>query len=151
LSQETVVTQEQYDLMLSLAKDREFQELLIVTWETGCRPQESLRVEAKHVDLASQRWVIPTTPGKPDNRVVYLTENALAITKRSMVKHRRGPLIRNTDGVPWTTDAGLCGTWQMESTMIGRRVTERQSFLAIGLHSCAPPDSTGVILSRAPF
>ncbi len=105
---EVVVTEKQYRKMLALTKDRAFQDLLTVTWETGCRPQESLRVEARHVDLANQRWVIPTTPGKPDNRVVYLTENALAITKRLMMKHRTGPLFRNTDGRPWTTDAVNC-------------------------------------------
>ena len=32
-------------------------DLIAVTWETGCRPQELLRVEARHVDLVHHRWV----------------------------------------------------------------------------------------------
>jgi integrase len=105
---ETIVPEPHYEAMLAATRDEEFRDLLIVTWETGCRPQESLRVEARHVDLTNQRWVIPTTPGKPDNRVVYLTDAALEITKKLVEKHPSGPLFRNTDGVPWTTDAVNC-------------------------------------------
>ncbi len=105
---EIVVPQEHYEQMLALTKDDAFRDLLTVSWETGCRPQESLRVEARHVDLPNERWVIPTTPGKPDNRVVYLTETALAITKRMAERNPEGTLFRNTDGVPWTTDAVNC-------------------------------------------
>jgi hypothetical protein len=44
-------------VILANTRDRAFCDLLISTWESGCRPQESLRVEARHVDLANQRWV----------------------------------------------------------------------------------------------
>ena len=43
-------TPEQYQALLARYKDQEFKDLLTITWETGCRPQESLRVEARHVD-----------------------------------------------------------------------------------------------------
>ena len=105
---EVVVPEEHYREMLEQTRDREFRDLLTVTWQTGCRPQESLRVTAKHVDQANQRWVIPVTPGKPDNRVVYMTDESMEITKRLIKKHPKGPLFRNTDGVPWTTDAVNC-------------------------------------------
>lgn len=105
---EVVVPEEHYATMLAAAREEAFRDLLTVTWETGCRPQESLRVEARHVDLANQRWVIPVTPGKPDNRVVYLTDRALEITKRLMLKHPEGPLFRNSRGRAWTTDAVNC-------------------------------------------
>ena len=105
---ELLVPKEHYEEMLALTRDEEFRDLLIVTWEIGCRPQESLRVQAVHFDLANQRWVIPRTPGKPDNRVVYLTDAAFEITKRLAAKHPKGPLFRNTDGIRWTTDAVNC-------------------------------------------
>ncbi|TVP94603.1 MAG: hypothetical protein EA381_19830 [Planctomycetaceae bacterium] len=49
-------------------------DLVVTTWETGCRPQESLRVEARHVDYEHQRWVIPKRESKTKRliRVVYL-------------------------------------------------------------------------------
>jgi hypothetical protein len=41
-------------------------------------------------------------------RVVYLTDRALAITRRLMLRHRSGKLFRNSDGRPWTTEAVNC-------------------------------------------
>ncbi|MBW3539087.1 MAG: tyrosine-type recombinase/integrase [Planctomycetes bacterium] len=105
---EVVVPAEHYQRMLDLTHDEPFRDLLTVTWETGCRPQESLRVEARHVDLTHQRWLIPTTPGKPDNRVVYMTDAAMQIVRRLVLRHPTGKLFRNTDGKPWTTDAVNC-------------------------------------------
>ena len=84
---EVVVSQAEFDDILSLAKDDGFRDLLIVSWETGCRPQESLIVEAQHVDLVNQRWVFQQSEEKCGEslRVVYLTDRALAIVKRLMV------------------------------------------------------------------
>ena len=91
---EVVVTQEEFDQLVALAGDQSFRDLLIVTWETGCRPQESLRVEARHVDLANQRWVFSETEAKTDMpRIVYLTDEALAITRRLVLKYPDGPAV----------------------------------------------------------
>jgi len=107
---ELVVTPEQYQALLDRTKDQEFKDLLTITWETGCRPQESLRVEARHVDLAASRWVFPASEskGKKIPRVVYLTPKALEITRRLMEKHPTGMLFRNTDDLPWTPYATNC-------------------------------------------
>lgn len=107
---EQVVTPEQYQALLDRYKDQEFKDLLFTTWETGCRPQESLRVEARHVDLASHRWVFPASEskGKKIPRIVYLTPKALEITRRLVEKHPTGALFRNTDGVAWTPYATNC-------------------------------------------
>ena len=77
-----------------------FADLVNVTWETGCRPQESLRVEARHVDLQNQRWVFRKSESKMKRitRVIYLTDTALAITRRLMLAHPEGRLFRNTNG-----------------------------------------------------
>ncbi|HZL38113.1 MAG TPA: site-specific integrase [Tepidisphaeraceae bacterium] len=107
---ELVVTPQQYQSLLDRTADQEFKDLLTVTWETGCRPQESLRVEARHVDLAGERWVFPASESKNKRtpRIVYLTPKALEITKRLMEKHPEGMLFRNVDRKPWTTDATNC-------------------------------------------
>lgn len=107
---DTVVAKEEFDKILAHTPDRAFRDLLIVTWETGCRPQESLIVEARHVDLANARWVFPPKEEKMGRvpRIVYLTDPALEITQRLVLQHPEGPLFRNTRGRPWTTDAVNC-------------------------------------------
>ena len=98
---EKVVTVGEWEAILAAVTDRSFRDLLIITWETGCRPQESLRVESRHVDLVNQRWVFPESESKTDiPRVVYLTDEALAISKRLMLQHPSGPLFRNSTGDP---------------------------------------------------
>jgi integrase len=107
-----VISPAQFDVILSFVRKRPFRNLLIASWETGCRPQESLIVEARHVDLANSRWVFPPDESKGDQwpRIVYLTDKALEITKRLMKQLRTGPLFRNTSGKPWTTDAVNCAS-----------------------------------------
>jgi len=106
---ELVRSQQQFDDLLSIIPDRCLRDLLITTWETGCRPQESLRVEARHVDEVNRRWVFPQSEGKGGHlRVVYLTERAWEITERLRLRHPEGRLFRNSRGVAWTTDAVNC-------------------------------------------
>lgn len=106
---EQVVSNTEWDTILDNIADQTLRDLLIVTWETGCRPQESLRVEARHVDLENQRWWFSVTESKTDiPRIVYLTDKALAITKRLMRQYPQGSLFRNIRGKPWTTDAVNC-------------------------------------------
>jgi integrase len=105
-----VVAPAEFALLLSLAGGQNFRDLLIVTWETACRPQESLLVEARHVDLKNSRWVFPADEAKGEQwpRIVYLTDTALEITRRLMLKHPEGPIFRNARGVPWTPYAVNC-------------------------------------------
>jgi hypothetical protein len=99
---EAVISEAERTALLANVPDQEFRDLLIVRWETGCRPQESLWVEARHVDLVNSRWVFPESESKTDApRTVYLSETALAITKRAMLRHPRGKLFRNSNGKPW--------------------------------------------------
>jgi integrase len=107
---EVVVSDDEYDRLLDYASPESLRDLIVTTWETGCRPQESLRVEARHVDTANQRWVIPPSEAKGERitRIVYLTDKAFKITKRLMVQHPNGPLFRNANGGSWTTEAVNC-------------------------------------------
>lgn len=116
---EVVVTQVDFDRMMNYVRNDSLSDLMVVTWETGCRPQESLRVEARHVDLVNHRWVIPKSESKTKRmvRVVYLSDKAYAITRRLMLANPEGPLFRNLDGRPWTTDAVNCGFLAVQQRM----------------------------------
>ncbi|MCA9055806.1 MAG: tyrosine-type recombinase/integrase [Planctomycetaceae bacterium] len=103
-SREVVVSQAEFDDLLAYYKDQEFRDLLIVTWATGCRPH----VEARHIDLARSRWVFPRSEGKTGVHIVYRNDEALAITRRRMLKCPEGPIFRNINGNPWTKDSVGC-------------------------------------------
>jgi integrase len=105
-----VIAPDEFERLLALGGGQPFRDLLSATWETGCRPQESLIVEAKHVDLVNARWVIPPDDSKDERwpRIVYLTDIALEITRRLMHQNPAGPIFRNSDGNPWTPYAVNC-------------------------------------------
>jgi len=109
-ARDVLVTVEEYERLISFIPEGPFRDLVAVTWETGCRPQESLRVEARHVDERHQRWVFPRSEskGKRTPRVVYLTDAAMEVTRQLKREHSTGRLFRNTTGQPWTTDAVNC-------------------------------------------
>jgi len=64
---ETFVTADEFERILTFVPDEEFADLCIVAFETGCRPQEILRVEASHVDLTNERWVFKVKESKGKN------------------------------------------------------------------------------------
>jgi integrase len=121
-----IIAPVQFEVILSFVRMRPFRDLLIASWESGCRPQESLVVESRHVDLANSRWVFPPDESKGElwPRIVYLTDKALEITTRLMKQHRQGPLFRNTNGKPWTTDAVNCCFTALRNRM-GRAEVKR--------------------------
>ena len=130
---EVVVSEDEYEQILKYAQPDSLRELFITTWETGCRPQESLRVEARHVDSANQRWVIPPSEAKGERitRIVYLTDVAFEITQRLAQQYPTGKLFRNAKGDAWTSDSVNCAVDRLririgkkEMQCQGRRVAE---------------------------
>jgi integrase len=87
-----------------------FRNLLEFSWESGCRPQESKRIESRHVDLEHHRVVFPQqeAKGKKRIRIIRLTPRAEEIIKRHLKQHPDGVLFRNEDGLPWTAQALSC-------------------------------------------
>ena len=116
---EVLITPDDYQALLSFIRNDSLRDLAVVTWQTGCWPQESLRVEARHVDLKNERRVFPPSEAKGERwpRIIYLTEDALEITKRLMLKHPEGPLFRNTSGRSWTPDAVNCAFTSVQLRM----------------------------------
>ena len=113
------LTQSQFDEILRHIPDQNFRDLCEVTFQTGCRPQELLRVEARHVDIARSRWVFPVieSKGKRQPRIVYLSPYAEELTKRLVEQYPDGALFRNSRGKKWTTDAVNCGFSRIQQRM----------------------------------
>jgi integrase len=80
-----------------------FRDFLIAMRESGCRPGEVLKVEAKDANLELGIWVMhgksSDVTGK--KRVVYLTPALLEIPRRLVAIRPTGPIFRNEDGNPW--------------------------------------------------
>jgi integrase len=114
-----VIVPATFDRMLALAGSNEFRDLLTFTWQTAARPQESLIAEARHVDLANARLVLPADEAKGEQwpRIVYLTDSAMAIVRRLMLKFPTGPLFRNSAGRPWSTYAVNCAFSRLQVRM----------------------------------
>lgn len=109
-AKEVYVSLEEFKVLLANISNREFADLCSISYEVGCRPQESLRVEARHLDLDHCRWVFPKSEskGKHAPRIVYLTENAAAMSDKLAQLRPEGPIFRNSSGNPWTKDAVGC-------------------------------------------
>ena len=124
---EVVVPDADFESLLNRILDPCFSDLVVVTWETGCRPQESLRVEARHVDVGNRRWVFPQPESKTDiPRVVYLTDRALEITMRLVSRYPVGPLFRNSKRRPWTPYAVNCAFCRLQ-LRFGKAEMKRRS------------------------
>lgn len=101
-------------------------DLLVVMYETGCRPQEVRWVESRYFDRESKRWVFPIDKSKcgektDQERIVYLTDKAFEICQKVALKHPEGPMFRN-EGRPWTA-AMLDGRCARLSEKLGYKVT----------------------------
>jgi integrase len=123
---EVVVSEQEYARILIHAP-HPFRDLIITTWETGCRPQELLRVEARHVDKLNQRWVIPRSEAKGERttRIVYLSDTAFEITCRLAAEYPTGRLFRNANGDAWTPDSVNCAIDRLRIRM-GKDEMKRQ-------------------------
>jgi integrase/recombinase XerD len=118
-AREVYIAPVELDKLLDFVVDPAFADLLIVTYETGWRPQESLRVEARHVDIAKSRVVFPPSEAKTKSmpRVIYMSERAAAIIERLVKQFPTGRLFRNKNGRPWTKDAIGCAFDRLQVRM----------------------------------
>jgi integrase len=88
-----------------------FRDFLLALEQTGCRPGEVAMVTAEHVDLPGGLWILDehkTEHATGEPRVVILTPEMLALTKRLMVMHPDGPLFRDRDGNAWNRNSIRC-------------------------------------------
>ncbi|MGD0652742.1 MAG: tyrosine-type recombinase/integrase [Thermoguttaceae bacterium] len=106
-AREVYLTPEQWEkLVAEVSKSRDggsLLDLITAMKETGCRPQEARRVEARHFDQDGRCWIFPIdeSKGKKDKRVVLLTDKVFEICQRLALKYPDGPLFRTSAGKPW--------------------------------------------------
>jgi integrase len=124
-----LITAEEFGEILAGATDQAFRDLLEAAWETGARPHELFTVEGRYVDLKGGRWVFPVreSKGKKYQRVVYLTDRGLEITRRLLGRHPTGPLFRGRTG-RWTQTAVKC-RFQRLNLALGRARAEARGLV----------------------
>ncbi len=118
----------EFQTLLEYVDDSNLRDLLVTTYYTGCRPQESLRVQTRHVELERNRWVFPQkeSKSKREPRIVYLSDEALQITERRINCSSPGThLFTNSRGQPWTTEAVNCAFDRLQSKM-GKKILKEQ-------------------------
>ena len=147
---DNVILPEMYDTILGKVKGP-FRDLLVVAWEVGCRPQEILRVEARHFD--GEKWVFPKkeSKGKKRIRIVYLTEAAVEIVRRRAKDFPSGPIFRNRSGKPWTPYSVNCRFCRLQ-LKIGRKfalVDFRHSFVTRLLKAGIDPITISTLCGHA--
>jgi integrase len=106
---ETILSDAEFAAVLEHSRP-DFQKLLEFLRNSGCRPQEAVIIEARHVDLANRRIVLPPSKakGKKHPRVIYLNDRALEITAEALRKHPEGRLFRTKTGKPWDRNKVRC-------------------------------------------
>jgi integrase len=121
---EAYLMPDQWDKLVAAIKDQPLLDLITVMKETGCRPQEVRRVEARHFDRVGSCWVFPKkeSKGGRESRVVHLESNAFAICQRLVLKNPAGPMFRNRRGNPWTKEVLDYRCYRL-SKKLGFRVT----------------------------
>lgn len=94
---------DEFDKVLASTDDPLFRELLVALWDTGARPHEIFKAEAKLLDREARCIRYPK--GKGDRpRVVYLTPRVFEYICRLADHYPEGPLYRNSYGSPWTAN-----------------------------------------------
>jgi integrase len=126
---QTVISPEEYAAILDLIPREPFRDLMTFAWETGARAAECLAIEKQHVDLPAHRIVFPVEEEKMQRipRIIYLTDSAEEIIRRLVLRHPDGAIFRNTNGLPWTTEAVNCAFMALQ-IRIGLRLMKAEGF-----------------------
>jgi integrase len=115
-AREDYVTPEQWAFIEPRLPEGPFKDLLILAWDTGMRPQELIRIEARHFRKDERMVVFPASEakGKKRPRVVYLaTERAFEIIARCSCVNQVGPILTNSNGRPWNKMSVNCSMRRM--------------------------------------
>lgn len=77
-------TVEEFSEILGAIKNDAFRDLVIVSWDTGCRPQESLRVEARHFNAETRTWIFPKSESKTKKQARVVRSKGIELTMESL-------------------------------------------------------------------
>ena len=104
VAREDYITPEQFTAIDQMLAEGPFKDLIYLAWDTGMRPQELVRVEARHWNSKDQIITIPASEakGKRRPRFVYVaTDRSAKILDCRSQQNPTGAVLRNTMGVPW--------------------------------------------------
>jgi integrase len=134
-AREMAVSTAEYHCIIEAVQEPAFRDLIELSWETGARPQELRKIEARYYDPDSGRIIFPPrqAKGKKYYRVIYLTPRAREIVSRLRATRSSGLLLVNSKGNPWTKDAINCAFCRLQLALGRRAIAER------GLGGKKPP------------
>lgn len=120
---ELAISPKDYAEVMEKVAEPNFRTLLELAWETGSRPQELRKIEARFFDADHSRIIFPPkeAKGKKSHRVIYLNERAREIVSDLSKERLTGPVLRNSEGKPWTKDAINCAFCRLKEK-IGRKL-----------------------------
>ena len=110
-SREVIITDKQWNSVLATyPEDDPFRDLLVFAQGSGARPQESKKIERRHLQQGGRVAIFLKSESKKKgkrkrNRILYIPPPLRAMLKRLCEKNPEGPLFRNEDGNPWTTNS----------------------------------------------
>ena len=122
------ISPDNFETLLTFVPDSHLRDLMVVTYQTGCRPQESLRVIGEYVDTTNARWIFPQmkSKGKKSPRIIYLNDEALEISNRLLPDSPTCELFRNSAGRAWTTEAVNCAIDRVQIRMGKKILADRK-------------------------
>lgn len=110
-ARENYVDPEQFARIMDTLAEGPFKDLLRMAWDTGMRPQELVRIEARHWQSADKIVVIPASEAKGKRRPRYVfvaSPRAAEILDRCSKENPEGPVLRNSMGNPWCKNSLSC-------------------------------------------
>ena len=133
---ELAVSPADYAEVMAAVAEPNFRSLLTFAWESGVRPQGIVKIEARHVNFALERIVLPPkeAKGKKRHRIIYLTDEGIAVLMPLVEARPAGPLFRNSDGAPWNKDSINCAFCRLR-VRLAERLMEREGHA----HRTLPP------------
>lgn len=121
---ELAISPADYAEVMAAVAEPHFRMLIELAWEIGARPQELRKIEARFFDAANHRIVFPPreAKGKKYHRVIYLgTDRAREMVAELSRLNPAGPILRNSEGNPWTKDAINCAFCRLKKKL-GRKL-----------------------------
>lgn len=120
-ARELAVSPADFEAVMAAVEEPNFRELIRFCWESGVRPQEVVKIEARFIDGERIVFPIQESKGKKSARVIYLTAEALENLAPLVESNPSGPVFRNSEGTPWNKDSINCAFCRLRKK-IGRKL-----------------------------